>query len=78
MELVIRLSSPASAGQINQLLQDSDPAAVVALDPASGNLRVATCASPGEVHSILTGAGLELAADAIEIVPSVCCGGCSG
>ena len=79
MELDIRVdASRIDLARIRSALLDSDPAAVADLDPATGHLRVATCAGPDEVRAILAGAGVPLPQEAIGIVPSVCCGGCSG
>lgn len=79
MELDIRVdASRIDLDRIDRSLQDSDPAAVVDLDPSTGHLRVSTCASPDEVRSILAAAGVPVPQEAVDIVPSVCCGGCSG
>ena len=79
MELDIRVEAARiELARIRRSLLESDPAALVDLDPATGHLRVATCASPAEVRTILATAGVPLPQEAIGIVPSVCCGGCSG
>ena len=79
MELDIRVD-PAriDLAGIERALLGSDPAALVDLDPSSGHLRVATCAAPAEVRAVLAAAGVPVPAEAIQILPSVCCGGCSG
>ncbi|MBO9716189.1 MAG: hypothetical protein J7507_05115 [Pseudoxanthomonas sp.] len=80
MELDIRLppQPPVDIARIERLLLDSDPAGVVDLDPATGHLRVSTCAERDEVASVLSAAGHPVQIADISIVPSVCCGGCSG
>jgi hypothetical protein len=79
MELDIRLPAQSvDLGRIERLLLDSDPAGIVDIDPATGHLRVSTCAGPDEVAQVLRTAGHPVEASAITIVPSVCCGGCSG
>ena len=45
---------------------------------ASGHLRISTCAGRDEVALVLLAAGHPVEASDIAIVPSVCCGGCSG
>ena len=79
MELDIRL--PAHGLDIHRIerqLLDIDPAGIVDIDPANGHLRVSSCASRDEVARILGQAGHPVAPAAVSIVPSVCCGGCSG
>jgi hypothetical protein len=79
MELDIRLPpQPVDIDRIVRLLLESDPAGVVDLDPATGHLRVSTCAGPDEVALVLFAAGHPVETADIAIVPSVCCGGCSG
>lgn len=79
MELDIRIpQTPVDVAGIERLLLDADPACLVDLDPATGRLRVSTCASRDEVALVLSAAGHPVAAGDIAIVPSVCCGGCSG
>ena len=79
MELDIRLPlQPIDVDRIERLLLDSDPSGVVDLDPATGHLRVSTCAGRDEVARLLHAAGHPVEPSDISIVPSVCCGGCSG
>ncbi|WP_372018063.1 hypothetical protein [Pseudoxanthomonas sp. 10H] len=79
MELDIRLPArQVDVERIERQLLDCDPAGVVDLAPATGHLRVSTCAAPDEVARILSDSGHPVAASDISIVPSVCCGGCSG
>ena len=79
MELDIRLpAGQADLARIEQLLLETDPAAVVDRDRGTGHLRLSTCAGHDEVARILAVAGSPVEAGAITIVPSVCCGGCSG
>lgn len=79
MELDIPLPSQrVDLERIERLLLESDPAGVVDLDPATGHLRVSTCAGRDEVALVLLAAGHPVEPADINIVPSVCCGGCSG
>src|SRR5690554_2290531 len=57
---------------------DKDPAAVVDLDPSGHVLRVSTCLDNPDLMLILSASGYPVGRGAITIVPSVCCGGCSG
>ncbi|KAF1692092.1 hypothetical protein MNQ95_04465 [Pseudoxanthomonas daejeonensis] len=79
MELdIILRTGPVDVGHIERLLLEADPAGVVDLDAASGHLRISTCAARDEVAAILAAAGHPVEVPDIVIVPSVCCGGCSG
>lgn len=68
---------PDLAG-IERRLLEADPACLVDRDPATGHLRVSTCAGREEVAMVLQAFGLAIRTADIAIVPSVCCGGCSG
>lgn len=79
MELdIILRNRPVDVGHIERLLLEADPAGVVDLDAATGHLRISTCAARDEVALVLLAAGHPVEAADIVIVPSVCCGGCSG
>lgn len=79
MQFNIRINeSSLDIGQIESALGEIDPAAVVDLDAVSRMLRVSTIALPGELIDILDRSGCRIALADIELVPSVCCGGCSG
>ena len=79
MELdIILRTAPVDVGNIERLLLEADPAGVVDLDASTGHLRVSTCADRNEVALVLLAAGHPVEASDIAIVPSVCCGGCSG
>ncbi len=79
MEYVIRLGdAPVDLAAIERQLLDLDPAALIDLDAASGALRCSTSALAVELLMALADAGHRVTPDAIERLPSVCCGGCSG
>ena len=79
MEYIIRLGdTPADLAAIEQQLLEIDPAALIDHDPATATLRCSTCALEVELLPALARAGQRLAPTAIELQPSVCCGGCSG
>ncbi|KAF1684916.1 hypothetical protein B1992_13875 [Pseudoxanthomonas broegbernensis] len=77
MEFKIRIGNPRIDGIEHHLLQ-LDPAGLVDVDAADGRVRIATCAQPFELAMILAAAGHPVAVSDIELMPSVCCGGCSG
>jgi len=79
MEYVIRLDDAlADLAAIERPLLDLDPAALLDRDAATGTLRCSTSALAVELMLVFAQAGHLLAPDAIERLPSVCCGGCSG
>ncbi|CAN7501824.1 hypothetical protein LJR143_003301 [Pseudoxanthomonas sp. LjRoot143] len=79
MEYVIRLDDvTADLADIEQHLLDLDPAVVLDRDAATGVLRCSTSALAAELLHAFADAGYRVAPDAIERLPSVCCGGCSG
>ena len=79
MEYVIRLDDAAAdLASIEQCLLDLDPAVVLDRDAATGALRCSTSALAEELLHAFADAGYRVAPDAIERLPSVCCGGCSG
>lgn len=63
---------------VNDTLLAVDPAAMVEFDAAAGALRVATCIDSDELIALLAGAGAPVNRGQVELMPSVCCGGCSG
>jgi len=79
MEYVIRLDdAQADLATIERHLLDLDPAVVLDRDAATGMLRCSTSAMAVELLHAFADAGIRVPADAIERMPSVCCGGCSG
>ncbi|MBD9470440.1 hypothetical protein [Pseudoxanthomonas sp. PXM01] len=79
MEYVIRLDDvTADLADIEQHLLDLDPAVILDRDAATGVLRCSTSALAVELLHAFADAGYRVAPDAIERLPSVCCGGCSG
>ena len=62
---------------IEGALLDADPAAVFDIDPAGG-LRIATSLGVDELRALLHGLGCEVGRGQVEVLPSICCGGCSG
>ncbi len=63
---------------LQRAIDDVDPAAIVDIDSAGANVRISTVIGSAELLALLSGAGYPLSADALEQVPSQCCGGCSG
>lgn len=79
MEYHLQLHSPlADLSNLADQLQDSDPAALLDLDPSGLNLRVSTSLGQAELAVQLRQAGLQVNAAALVLQPSVCCGGCGG
>ena len=79
MEYVIRLDDAAAdLAALEHRLLDLDPAALLDRNAATGALRCSTSATAVELLQAFADAGYRLMPDAIERLPSVCCGGCSG
>ena len=79
MEYVIRVGErPVDLAILAHHLLDLDPAMLVDRDVVTGHLRCSTSALAVELMLVFAQAGHRLAPDAIERLPSVCCGGCSG
>ena len=60
------------------LLTDADPAAVVDLAPDTRTLRISTSLDAHSVLDALRRTGIDVAAMAVDTLPSQCCGGCGG
>ncbi|NCT72224.1 MAG: hypothetical protein GXC75_14890 [Xanthomonadaceae bacterium] len=79
MEYVIRLAeAPTDLASLEHYLLDLDPAAIIDVAPTTGALRCSTSATAAELLHAFADAGYLVMPHAIERVPSVCCGGCSG
>lgn len=79
MEYVIRSGSiPVDLGLLAHQLLDLDPAILFDRDVLTGNLRCATSALAAELLLAFSRSGYHLGSEDIVLVPSVCCGGCSG
>lgn len=63
---------------IEQALFDADPAAVFDVDHNRHTLRIATSLGVEDLRALLRSLGCEVSRDQIRIMPSICCGGCSG
>ncbi|KIQ96489.1 hypothetical protein [Lysobacter sp. A03] len=69
---------PQALELIEDAIYDVDPAAVIDFTPSSGRLRVAAALDSDHLATVLGFAGYPVGPDAIEQLPSICCGGCSG
>jgi hypothetical protein len=79
MEYRIALLAPALApARLEALLAAQDPSAIGELDPGGQVWRLNTILSSSEVVSLLAEAGCATPAAQVVLLPSVCCGGCSG
>jgi len=68
----------SNLGAIEHAVRAVDPSAMVDIDPAGHELRVATSVGAAQLVSLLSQAGCQVAPDQVAQVPSTCCGGCSG
>jgi hypothetical protein len=79
MEFRVQLSAALpDADRLGALLEAEDPAAVGELDGAAKVWRVNTALSSGDLVSLLGRAGCPTPLAQVTVLPSVCCGGCSG
>ena len=79
MEFHVRLPDRrAPLDAIEARLLDLDPAALIDLDPLNPQLRIATMIESPALQVLLKEAGLDVPAEDIRQLPSICCGGCSG
>ncbi|MFA5684725.1 MAG: hypothetical protein WCZ65_11825 [Lysobacteraceae bacterium] len=79
MQFNVRLDARGvDVDAIERRLQDLDPSAFVDIEPGGNRLRVSGVVSEDELLSVMGAAGYPLAADRIEPIPSLCCGGCGG
>ena len=79
MKYLIETSEPESAvAAIEAALLARDPAAVVDIDPHSGDIRVATALDEVGLVAQANRAGLAITPAQVRPLPSDCCGGCSG
>lgn len=63
---------------LEQALLDADPTGLLDVDESGRVLRVSTLLDVPDLVASLERGGLAAAADAVERVPSECCGGCGG
>lgn len=79
MQYVISLSPEApNAERFARLVQADDASAVMDHPSQTHTLRLSTCLSMSELHALASAAQMPVGIDAIKLLPSVCCGGCSG
>ncbi len=79
MEFRVQLSNPLPDPQrLAAMLQSEDPAAVSELDGAEQVWRVNTALDSRDLVALLGRAGSPIALSSVSMLPSVCCGGCSG
>lgn len=77
MEFIVEMSGPAAdLVVIEDTLRAFDPAALV--DVAGHTLRIAGAFNADVLASLLAQAGHPVSMRQIVLLPSVCCGGCSG
>lgn len=63
--------------RIEDALLDADAAAVFDFD-STGELRIATTLELDDLHALLVQAGCALEKHHLRLLPSICCGSCSG
>ncbi|MEO6517534.1 MAG: hypothetical protein ABIO17_00875 [Pseudoxanthomonas sp.] len=79
MQYTIESSAPqADLALLRRGLDEVDPAAMVDMDPASGQVRISTLIGAAELLTLVKAAGYPVGADALQQLPSQCCGGCGG
>jgi hypothetical protein len=79
VEYRIALLAPAPApARLDALLAAQDPSAVGELDARGQVWRLNTILSTKDVIALLAEAGCPTPASQVVLLPSVCCGGCSG
>jgi hypothetical protein len=79
MEFRIDLNGASpDATRLASQLADLDPSATGALDPERGLWRVNTVLRAGDLVALLADAGCPIAPQQVTLLPSTCCGGCSG
>jgi hypothetical protein len=79
MEFRVQLANPLpDAARLGALLEAEDPAAVGELDGAAKVWRVNTALTARDLASLLGRAGCPTPLAQVTLLPSVCCGGCSG
>jgi len=79
MEFHVQLSGPLPDPQrLGALLEAEDPAAVGEFDGRENVWRVNTALSSRDLVNLLGRAGCPTPLVQVVVVPSVCCGGCSG
>lgn len=79
MEFAIDLRGPLpDDSRLKLLLESEDPAAVGELDGAAGVWRVNTALSSPDLVALLERAGCPTPLSQVRLLPSTCCGGCSG
>ena len=79
VEFQVQLTqSLADTDRLAAMLEAEDPAAVSELDGAARVWRVNTTLAASDVVALLGRAGYPTPLSQVRILPSVCCGGCSG
>jgi hypothetical protein len=67
-----------AAATLEALLEAEDAAAVADLDRVNHVWRVSTNLGSGDLLALLARIGCRVAPGNVKLLPSVCCGGCSG
>jgi len=79
MEFQVQLlESPADADRLEEMLQAEDPAAVAEFDGRARVWWVNTTLKAPDLVALLGRAGCPTPLAQVKMLPSVCCGGCSG
>jgi len=79
MEFHVKLSEPLpQADRLAALVEAEDPAAITELDADVHIWRVSTTLRSGDLVELLARAGCPTSLTQVTLLPSVCCGGCSG
>jgi len=80
MQYIVALSSNVDVGREKwaALIDAEDASAIIDFPAGSGVMRISTSLRSQDLRALATAAGFHLGPDAIEQLPSECCGGCGG
>ncbi len=87
MEFHVRIDNPLSASHVvgdvildavRRTVEQVDPAAMLDIDSSGCVLRIAAAVDLAQLHGLLELSGHPATAAQVRVLPSICCGGCSG
>lgn len=78
MQYTVHIPCRPDLDAVEAALLAVDPAALLDLDPAGDQLRIATWMTRDELRRTLARAGVDAGDEALVQLPSECCGGCGG
>lgn len=79
MQYIINMPVEYDHECFTRLVEAEDASAVIDVNSVDHHtVRASTCLSSGELQMLAGAAGMHIGPDAIEHLPSDCCGGCGG